>query len=191
MFHNMTTPDRSSPACDPRATAYEDRPPLAMTRGCPHEDSDSRRRDNRDALAHGEMERAAIQARRLGAAASAGTSAPDADGYAGDERRPDQRARPRDAVHRRERQGLRKHRAGKPIVSLSGLSAVNQASGDNATIAVVHQARGSDGRARENRANSGTIINPPQTALQIASPRASGEAMPLARKAPSMPWPAQ
>src|SRR6476619_5811874 len=36
VVHNITTPEKSSPACDPSARAYSDRPPLAMISGTPH-----------------------------------------------------------------------------------------------------------------------------------------------------------
>jgi hypothetical protein len=74
--------------------------------------------------------------------------------------------------------------AARPVVSLSGRSAVNQASGDSTTTTVVHHARRSEGSNARNNVKSGKIISPPQMALQIASPRGSGDPMPLSRSIP-------
>ena len=71
--------------------------------------------------------------------------------------------------------------AASPVVSLSGRRAVNQNSGDSATTTVAHQARSSERSKARKNVKSGTIRRLPLMALQIANPRASGEAMPVLR----------
>ncbi len=140
--HNITTPEKSSPAWVPRAAAYESRPPLAAIIGmaqtrapmtaAPNAATRSFRRNPSLGITSASPSRGAVRRSvcERTPTANPATNAP----------RINVREAPRRAIAETT-SACAATAAARPVMSLSGRSAVNQKSGAHAVTTVAHRAR--------------------------------------------------